>query len=117
MARLFRSLVSVSGYLAVRYSFGISGFLRSGGLPGFLVFSPLHWPICSGRPAMRGCLDVDLRYFCLLIRRGSLHRAFTLAPSIGRACAIGRTRDSAIRFATLCGTAHGSAQDEDGGGL
>src|SRR6202041_3014236 len=117
MARIVHTLVSVSGYLAVRYSFRISGLLRSGGLPGFLVFSPLLWPICSRRPAMRGCVDVDLRYFCLLNRRGGLHRTFTLAPSIGRASAVGRTRDSAIRHATLCGTSHGSAQDEDGGGL
>src|SRR5271170_4534206 len=82
MARVVDTLVSVSGYLALRYSFGISGLLRSRGVPGILVFSPLLWPLCPGRPAMRRCVDVDLRYRRLLDRRGSLHRAFTLAESI-----------------------------------
>jgi hypothetical protein len=113
MARIVRTLVSDFGYLAVRYSFRISGVLRSRGLPGFFVFAPLHWPLCSRRPAMRGRVDVDLRYRRLLNRRGSFHRAFTFAPSIGPS--IGRPRDSAIRLATHCGAAHGSAQD--GGGL
>ena len=33
---------------------------------------------------MRRCLDVGLRYCRLLNRRRGVHRAFTLAPSIGR---------------------------------
>src|ERR1700683_122779 len=109
MARIVLTLVSVSGYLAVRYSFGISGVLRSGGLPGVFVFPPLLWPLCSRRSAMRRCVDVDLRYSRLLNRGGSLHRAFTVASSAGR------TRDSAIRRATHGAAAHGSAQA--GGGL
>ena len=113
MARIVHTLVSVSGHLAVRYSFGISGVLRSRGLPGVFVFPTLLWPVCARRPAMRRCIDVDLRYRRLLNRRDGLHRALTLAPSI--APTIGRTRDFAIRLATHCGSTHGSAQD--GGGL
>src|SRR5580693_5671867 len=109
MARIVPTFVSVSSHLAVRYSFGFSSLLRSGGLPGVSVFSSLVWFLCPGRPAMRRGIDVDLRYCRLLDRRRDLHCASTLAPSIGR------TRDYAIRCATHCGTAHGSA--EGGGGL
>src|ERR1700677_1183993 len=121
MARVIHTLVSISGYLAVRHSFGISGLLRSRGLSRVFVFSPLLWPLCSRGPAMRRCIDVDLRHCCLLNRRGSLHRAFALAPSIaptiGRVRAIGSARDSAIRLATDCRAARGSARGGDGGGL
>src|ERR1700733_5367139 len=79
MARIVDTLVSVSGYLAVRYPFGISGVLRSGALPGIFVFPPLLWPLCSRRPAMRRCAYVDLRHSRVRSRRGSLHRAFTVA--------------------------------------
>jgi len=113
VARIIHTLVSVSSYLAVRYPFGISGVLRSGGLPGVFVFPPFLWLFRSGRPAMRRCVDVDLRDCRLLNRRDRLHRAFTLAPSI--APSSGRASDSANRLATHCGAAHGSAQD--GGGL
>jgi hypothetical protein len=73
--------------------------LRSRGLPGVFFFFPLLWPICSRRPAMRRCVDVDLRDCRLFNRRGSLHRAFTLAPSVRR------TLHSAIRVAQNCGIA------------
>src|SRR5580700_5535574 len=109
MARIVPTFVSVSSHLAVRYSFGFSSLLRSGGLPGVSVFSSLVWFLCPGRPAMRRGIDVDLRYCRLLDRRRDLHCASTLAPSIGR------TRDSAIRSAAHCDTAHRSS--ECGGGL
>jgi D-lactate dehydrogenase len=90
MARLVDTLVSIPRYLAVRYSLRISGLLRPGGLPDVFVFAPFLRSICSRRPTMRRCVDVDLRHYRLLNRRGSLHHAFTLTPSI--APPIGRGR-------------------------
>src|ERR1700690_4308553 len=108
MARIVPTFVSVSSHLAVRYSFGFSSLLRSGSLPGVSVFSPLVWFLRSGRPTMRRGIDVDLHYCRLLDSRGDLHCASTLAPSIGR------IRDSAIRSAAHCNTAHGSSKCGDG---
>src|SRR5580700_5045182 len=60
---------------------------------------------------MRGCADVDRRHHRLFHRRGSLHPALTLAPSIGPTAA--RARDCGIRFPTHCDTTHPSAQGGD----
>ena len=90
----------------------LSGFLvfcDRVGLPSVFVVSPLLWPLCPRRPAMRRCLDVDLRHCRLPNRRVSLHHAFTLAPSVRR------TLHPAIRVAQNFGVAR--RVKEDGGGL
>ncbi|MGP0097449.1 MAG: hypothetical protein ACLPHI_10470 [Terriglobales bacterium] len=76
--------------------------------PVFLSLSPRSFGLsaledqqCAGA-LMWTCVTV------VYLIRGSLHRSFTLAPSIRRSC------DSAIRLATHRGTAHGSEQDEGG---
>ena len=106
MARIVNTLVSVPGYLAVRYSFRISGLLRPRGLPGVLVFTTIVWPRCSGRSAMRRCVDVDLRYRRLLDCLDDFRNTFILPTSVGK------TVDVAIRVGTQRG-ADGSATDGD----
>src|SRR5580692_8144126 len=104
MARIVNAFVSVPGYLAVRYSFRISGLLRPRGLSSVLVFTPIVWPVCARRSAMCGCVDVDLRYRCLPDCRDNLRNTFTLPTSVGRAV------DLAVRVGTQRG-ADGPATD------
>ena len=47
--------------------------------PVLFVFTAIVWPVCSGRPAMRRCVDVDLRHRRLLDCRDNCRGAFTLA--------------------------------------
>ena len=104
MARIVDTLVSLPGYLAVRYPFRIFGLLRPRGLPRIFVFTAIVWPDCSGRSAMRGCVDVDLRDRRLLDCRDTFRSTFTLPSSVGRAV------DFAIRVGTQC-DANGPAAD------
>ena len=105
MARIVDTLVSLPGYLAVRYPFRIFGLLRPRGLPGIFVFTAIVWSDCSGRSAMRGCVDVDLRDRRLLDCRDTFRGTFTLPSSH-----VGRAVDFAIRLGTQRG-ANGSAAD------
>jgi hypothetical protein len=83
MARIVHPSVSVSCHLAVRHSFRVLGLLRPGSLPGVLVLPQLVWLFCSGRPAMRRGVDVDLRHGRLLHRRCNFRCALAFAASIG----------------------------------
>src|SRR6266436_5641675 len=109
MARVVDTFVSVFGDITVRHFFRISCFLRPCGLPGLFVLTTAIWLDRFGRPAMRGCVDVDLRYRRLLDRRSRFRGAFTLSPFVAGLF------DSAIRVAGHCRGAQGRA--EDGGCL
>src|ERR1700757_4880393 len=106
MAGIGDPLVSIPGYLAVRYSFRISGLLRPRGLPRVVVCATIVWPVCPGRSTMRRCVDVDVRYRRLLDRRGNCCCASILAASVGRTAYV------AIRVGTQC-YADGPAKDGD----
>ena len=62
VARIVDTLVSIPGHLAVRYSLWIFGLLRPCGLPGLFFLITAAWIVRFRGPAMRGCVDVDLRY-------------------------------------------------------
>src|SRR6266576_4495141 len=85
MAGIVDTPVSIPGHLAVRYSLRVSGLLRPRSLPSVFVFTTIVWPVCSGRSAICGCVDVDLRYRRLSDCRGSFRSTFTLAKSVERA--------------------------------
>src|SRR5580693_4155526 len=106
MAGIVLPCVSVSGYAAVRYSLGSFGLLRPRGLPSVLVFITIVWPLCPGRSAMRGCVDVDVRHDRLLDCRGSFRSTFTLPTSAGRS----------LEFAIRVGTRHGADGSATDGG-
>ena len=99
MAGIVDALVSIPGYVAVRYSFRISSFLRSCRLPSFLFIFPVVQDVRSGRSAMCGRVDVDLCYRRVLDCRGGFRSTLTFPTSVGRvvdfAARVGTPRNAA----------------------
>jgi|SRR5215467_1516050 len=73
-------LVSLFCHVTLRHSLGISGFFRTRGLSDVLLVVTSFGFFSSGRPAVRGCTDVDMRHSRLPYSWGDLNYASFVAP-------------------------------------
>ncbi len=97
-AAMVDSLISLSGHVALRHSFGISCLLRACGLSGVPFGLAAVWPFCSRGSAVCRCIDVDLHHHRISRSGGySLYAAARAAGLPSRLSAIGISphRDSA----------------------
>src|SRR5262249_12939880 len=83
MAGIVDHLVPFSRYIAVRYPFRISCFLRPRGLSSLLLRIAAIRPFGARRSGVRGRADVDLRHRCLSRDRGNSHHALALSTHGG----------------------------------
>src|SRR5215471_16884503 len=66
-------LVPLFCHVALRHPLGIPGLFRSRGLPDVLLVVTTVGALPSGRSAVRGGVDVDMRHTRLLCRWGNLN--------------------------------------------
>jgi len=92
VARIVDTLVSIPRYLPCIF-FPVLGLLRPGGLPVYLFsHSRLDCPLWKTSNAR--CVDVDLRYSRLRVRRGIATGAFTSRPAVRKITRLGNRKRS-----------------------